>query len=289
MIRAALLASLIVAASAASMASAEGTLVAWSPQSIEEMTDERWSAAKTRDAAAILHLNVRASSWADCSEVLLGANAQPENESLTQGLVGQLSDRAASALSGTSQLIIWERISSGEILFEGKGYQVEDDLFRVAGRANWVLRMVHKKNYGYVKPDSTSEQIEALSQRWRAYHAGQSPEEWRSPFETDEKGLDEIRSLAALEALIVSLQPSPRKEAYVKRCLREVYGLDEMPPDPRSQPRMCRPESWVYSYLFALTYVREKQSPAWWATWWTQEKSGLVWNRTEGRFATGKP
>ena len=62
MIRAALLASLIVAASAASMASAEGTLVAWSPQSIEEMTDERWSAAKTRDAAAILDLNLRASS-----------------------------------------------------------------------------------------------------------------------------------------------------------------------------------------------------------------------------------
>jgi hypothetical protein len=49
-----------------------------------------------------------------------------------------------------SRLIIWERISRGEILFEGQGVQIEDDLFQVAGRANWILRNLYAKNFGHV-------------------------------------------------------------------------------------------------------------------------------------------
>ena len=42
-------------------------------------------------------------------------------------------------LAGTKRLIVWERITSGEILFEGMGREIDDDVFRVAGRANWVF------------------------------------------------------------------------------------------------------------------------------------------------------
>lgn len=283
--RVALLVSLIAMAS---IASAEGTLVSWSPVSIDGLSREQFDAAKTRDGAAILELNLRASSWGECYEVLLGANAQREDESIVRGLVEQLSNRTETALRGTSQLIIWERIVSGEILFEGKGYQVEDDLFQVAGRANWVLRRVLEKNFGIVRANSTPEELEDLARRWQQHLSGQSPEQWRSPYENDAKGLSEVRSLVALEGLIVAMRPSQAKDAHIERCLKSVYKLDEMPSDPNAQPRMCIPDRWIYSYLRAITDVQEKQSAEWWTSWWEREHEGLVWNREEGRFATAK-
>ncbi len=38
----------------------------------------------------------------------------------------------------------------GQDSFEGKGYQVSDDLFTVAVRASCMLRNLTKKNYGVV-------------------------------------------------------------------------------------------------------------------------------------------
>tara|TARA_R110002096_G_scaffold16898_8_gene57863 strand:+ start:3363 stop:3620 length:258 start_codon:yes stop_codon:yes gene_type:complete len=65
--------------------------------------------------------------------------AHVESRELRAGLVAQLTNGKETKLAGTKRLIVWERITSGEILFEGMGREIDDDVFRVAGRANWVF------------------------------------------------------------------------------------------------------------------------------------------------------
>ena len=125
---------LLLALGRSEPANADGTLLTWSSRSIPGMTEARWEEAKKRDVAAILDLNRRASSWADCYEVALGAVQHRGDPALLQGLVEQLGDPTMRTLEGASQLVIWERISTGDLLFEGKGAQIDDDLFQVAGR-----------------------------------------------------------------------------------------------------------------------------------------------------------
>lgn len=188
-----------------------------------------------------------------------------------------------------SRLIIWERISRGEILFEGQGVQIEDDLFQVAGRANWILRNLYAKNVGHVKPDSTEADRKQLYARWAEFLDGGDPAEWTSPYPTQAKGLSEIRSRSALEALIVSLQSSLEKDAMIRACLRNVYGLAEMPSDPRAQAQMCNPDRWTHSYLDnlttdSLTKEHGMHDAGWWARWWKENGEALVWDEKEGRF-----
>jgi hypothetical protein len=268
---------------------ADGTLMSWSPESIEGMTEARWEKAKKRKVAAVLELNLGATSWADCYEVLLGASQHRDDPDLVRGLVDQLGDRSMRALDATSQLVIWERIRTGEILFEGKGFQVDDDLFQVAGRANWVLRVLHKKNFGSIKPSSGTEEVKAIADRWRAYLAGQTVDEWESPFETNQEGLSEIRSLAALEALVTSLQPSAAKSKHVQRCLKDLYGVTDLPTEPGAPGRLCSPDPWIHTYLAKITDVDGGHTSEWWADWWKQHKDQLEWNATDGKFTVRQP
>lgn len=270
-------------------ASGDGTLVSWSPSSIPGMTQQRWDRAKERSPQEVLELNLLAKTWADCYEVALGARTHRDGAELSRQLLGQLLESNVTQLSGTSRLVIWERIARDEILFEGKGLQTEDDLFSVAGRANWVLRIIHEKNFGHVKPDSTSEDLKSLHARWREFLAGGTPAEWTSPYPTAREGLAEIRSLSALEALVVSLQPSREKDVLTKTCLRDIYGLDEMPVEEGVPARLCSPDAYIHTYLAALTRENEPRSTAWWAEWWTDNREKLVWHKEEGKFLVPEP
>lgn len=270
-------------------ASADGTLVSWSPNHIPGMTEERWDKAKERPPQKILELNLSAKTWADCYEVALGVSTHKDNDELTHHLVEQLLDSSVTKLSGTSQLVIWERIARNEILFEGKGLQIEDDLFSVAGRANWVLRIIYEKNFGHVKPDSTPEDLRRLHDRWTEFLAGGTPEEWNPPYPTEEAGLSEIRSLSALRALIVSLQPSREKDARTSACLHDIYGLDEMPVEESAPGRLCSPDPWIQSYLADLTSEEVTHDSSWWAEWWTSNRENLVWSKETGKFLVAEP
>ena len=264
--------------------SADGTLVSWNPNQIPGMTQERWDKAKERSPQEILKLNLATRTWADCYEVALGASTHRDSMELVRDLVEQLLDSSVTRQSGTSRLIIWERIARGEILFEGRGLQSEDDLFRVAGRANWIWRIIHEKNFGYVKPDSTPEELAGLHDRWTEFLAGGTPPEWDPTYPTEEKSLSEIRSLSALEALIASLQPSREKDARTKACLHDIYGLDEMPVEEAAPARLCSPDPWIHRYLASLTSEDETHEADWWAEWWTSNGRKLVWSKEKGKF-----
>lgn len=262
----------------------DGTLMSWGPQSIEGMTAERWAAAQKAEPAAILERIRTASSWAECYEALLGASSRKEDRDFLRKIAAEISSTSETRLTGTGGLIIWERITAGDVLFEGKGLWIEDDLFRAGGRANWILRTVLEKHFGAVTPVSTPADLTALSKKWEDFLAGKVVPEYSSPYQTKEKGLEELRSPAAVQALVVSLQPSAAKEAHVQRCLKKIYGLDKLPTEPGAPGRLCNPDLMTQGNLAQITGVTEEHDAAWWEQWWNKHRETLRWNPEKGQF-----
>lgn len=263
---------------------ADGVLLSWSPRDVPGITEQSFNAAKQLKAEEILKKNLEVSSWADAFLLMVGANPKKEDKTLLKGLVAQITNNAKVELKATSRLIIWERITSGEIQFEGKGYQVSDDLFTVAGRANWMLRNLTNRNFGYVKPNVSGEELAKLQQKWTRWMGGEQVEEFQDQYPTSEKGLKEIRNLEALEALIVSLKPTGEKEKLIKDCLKRVYKTDKLPEDETSPAALCNPDKLTNVYLSTITGFKEKHDHDWWRNWWDSNHKKLNWNQEKGIF-----
>lgn len=268
---------------------ADGVLISWSPNQIDGLTQERFEAARTRSIDEVLELNRSLRSWPEVYEVAIGAQANLEDPTMLARLVGQLTDLTETKLELTSRLIVWERISSGEIFFDGRGLQVDDDLFLMSGRANWCLRLLTKRNFGSVKATTTSEQAEAIKAMWLKHLAGEEVEDVPAAFPSEEKGMTELRSPQAVHALISCLAESERKTAYTKERLQTLYGLTELPNEPGNPARMCNPDEYTHMYLAAITDVSDRHDHKWWTDWWTKNSDSLKWNSETAKFEVQTP
>lgn len=81
-------------------------------------------------------------------------------------LIYRVTDKKEVGLTDSADLIIFERIDNGDMEFYGQGEIVADDLFIVAGRANWLLCMITGENFGSVTMYSTDEELKNLQQHW---------------------------------------------------------------------------------------------------------------------------
>lgn len=264
---------------------ADGILLSWGMKDIKGMTKERFDVSKTWTVEEVLQKNLQVKTWADAYLVAVGASAK--KDIIVDQLIEQIANATTTKLELTNRLIIWERILTNDIFFEGKGYQVNDDLFSVAGRANWVLRTITQKTFGYVKPNMSIDEIQALQVKWKEWRKGLSVPEYINPYETKEKGLSEIHSMIAFEALIYALKPSEVKDAITKDCLKRVYNLTEMPEDKKSSAMFCNPDNYTLMYLGQLINDKkadETKTYEWWRNWWEQNKNKLVWNAEKGFF-----
>jgi hypothetical protein len=265
-------------------ARADGMLLSWSPRDLEGMSEARWEAAKKRPAAEVLALNVKLTSWPEAYEVLLGAKAHETDRSFLRALVGQLSNTATVKLSKTSRLIMWERITAGDIMFEGKGVQVDDDVFSVAGRANWVLTSLLGKRFGTVRISPAPADLRALAANWTQELDGGKPKPKPPAYDSKKKGLDELRSPAAIEALIASLPATEAKSRLTSDCLKRLYNLDALPKDPESPASNCSPDNYTHMYLASITDVTGAHDATWWKGWWQKNAKALQWRADEAKF-----
>lgn len=272
----------------AQIVNADGVLLSWSARDVPGVTEQSFNAAKQFKTEEVLKKNLEVNTWADAFLLMVAAGQHKEDKVLLKGLSSQITNKAKVDLKSTNRLIIWERISSGEILFEGKGYQVGDDLFTVAGRANWMLRNLTRKNFGYVKPNTSEEDLARLQQKWTRWLSGEEVEEFQNPYPSSEKGLEEIKSMEALEALIVSLKPTSEKEKLTKDCLKRLYNTDKLPDDPTSPAALCSPDNYTHGYLGVITGIKDKHDNAWWKNWWDTNKNQLAWNKEKGLFEVRK-
>src|SRR5947209_8613229 len=241
------------------IAIADGRLISWSTNDVSGVTEQSFNATKLYTVDEIQKKNLEVTSWADAYLLMVGALQHKDDGVLLKALVSQISNATIGGLKATSRLIIWERITTGDILFEGKGYQISDDLFRVAGRANWILRALTGKTLGYVKPKTSEADLAVLQAKWTKFLAGDQVAEFEEPYPTNEKGLSVIRSREALEALIVSLAPSSNKDRLTRDCLKRLYGLDKLPDDPQAPGALCNPDQYTFGYLSVITGVKDER------------------------------
>lgn len=270
---------------------AQKLLTSWSQQNIENYTKEMYDAAQKLTSSELLSKNLNDESW---SAVFLTLNASINNyskdTSYLNELAIQITNNKETKLKGTSRLIIWDRIISGDIIFEGKGLVIENDLFKVGGRANQILQNLTNRNFGNVSINSTDEELEILKNKWLSYLSNKSTEEYK-PIENKNAKIPEISSINAVQALIISLQDNPSKALITKKCLKTVYNLDEMPKEKGSSASYCNPDTYTFAYLgmlFGFIEVDESKDAKWWLNFWTINQDKLIWNNELGIFEVKK-
>ncbi len=262
-------------------------LTSWSQQNIENYTKEMYDAAQRLSTSELLAKNLNDKSWSD---IFLTLNSSVNNYSKDtayfKALAEQITDNKKTKLEGTSRLIIWDRIISGDIIFEGKGLVIDNDLFQVGGRANQLLQSLTKKNFGYVNMHSTSKDLEELKSKWLAFLSNKTVEV-NNPIEYKNSKNPVISSLTAVQALIISLQNNSKKDQITKNCLKKVYNLDEMPKEKGSSSSYCNPDTYTFSYLgilFGDKKFDETKDARWWKTFWDTNHDKLVWNSENGIY-----
>jgi hypothetical protein len=262
-------------------------LTSWSQQNIDNYTKEMYDEAQKLTESELLTKNLNDKSW---SAVFLTLNASINNYSkdstYLKALAEQVANNTETKLEGTSRLIIWDRIITGDITFEGKGLVVDNDLFKVGGRANQILQNLTKKNFGFVTINSTSNELEELKSKWLKFLTNNAVEEYK-PVEYKKSKIPEISSLTAVHALIISLQGNSKKDFITKSCLKKVYKLDEMPKEKGSSASYCNPDTYTFSYLGMLfgdkTYDETKDAK-WWQNFWDTNHNKLAWNSESGIY-----
>lgn len=266
-------------------------LTSWSQQDIENYTKEMYDNAQKLTTTELLAKNINDDSW---SSVFLTLNASvnnyKENKEYLIELAKQITNVEEAKLEGTSRLIIWDRIITGDITFEGKGLVISNDLFKVGGRANQLLQNLTNKNFGYVNINSTEEDLTELQKSWLNYLSDKFVQEF-NPIEYPNAKIPEVSSLNAVQALIISLQDNPKKDTITKNCLKNVYKLDEMPKEKGSLASYCNPDTYTYGYLgilFGDKKIDEKKDSKWWLDFWTENHKKLSWDNDLGIYEVGK-
>lgn len=256
-------------------------LLSWSQQNIENYTEEMYNEAQKLSPEQLLEKNKNASYW---SEVFLTMNASvnnyKEDKEYLKSLANQITDTKETKLRGTSRLIIWDRVVNGDIIFDGKGLVVENDLFLINGRANQILQSVTRKNFGFVTMYSTKQELEFLKSKWLDYFNGKPVEEFK-PTEFKNAKISEISSLNAIHALIISLQENSVKDQITKNCLKKIYKLDKLPKEKDSPAIYCSPDTYTYGYLGMLFGDKtrdETKTAKWWLNFWNENQKKLSWN-----------
>ena len=266
-------------------------LTSWSQQNIENYTREMYDEAQKLTTSELLLKNVNDKSW---SAVFLTQNASINNYSTDTNyfkeLAYQITNNKETKLEGTSRLIIWDRIITNDIIFEGKGLIFENDLFKVGGRSNQILQNLTGKNFGYVNVNSTDIELEELKDKWLDFFLNNSVEEYK-PIEYPNARIPEVSSLNAVHALIISLQDNAIKDQITKNCLKNVYDLDKMPKKAGSSAHYCNPDTYTYGYLgvlFGDEKSDKRKDAKWWLNFWNENQNILVWNDSKGNFELKK-
>jgi len=84
-------------------------------------------------------------------------------------LVVRLSNKKKIGLINTADLIIGDRIYTGDLKFYGHGGTVDEDIFTIAGRASWILNEITGEDFAVVHANLTKEDAEKFKVLWRDY------------------------------------------------------------------------------------------------------------------------
>jgi hypothetical protein len=81
-------------------------------------------------------------------------------------LIERITDNREIGLENTADLIIWERIQSGDLKSYGHGGVSNDDLFKVSGRVNHLLKRITGKDFGNVMMKTEQAELIKIQNKW---------------------------------------------------------------------------------------------------------------------------
>ena len=81
-------------------------------------------------------------------------------------LINDLTDTTFVGLINANDITIWSRVKSGDMAHNTLNYQIDDDIFTVAGRASWVLKRLSKNEFGIIKLNMQNKELKAIQNRW---------------------------------------------------------------------------------------------------------------------------
>ena len=84
-------------------------------------------------------------------------------------LICRLSNKTKIGLTNTADLIIWDRIQTGELKFYGHGGGMQEDIFTVAGRASWILNWMTGEDFASVGIELTPNMAIKYQADWVRY------------------------------------------------------------------------------------------------------------------------
>jgi len=84
-------------------------------------------------------------------------------------LICRLSNKTKIGLTNTADLIIWDRIQTGELKFYGHGGGMQEDIFTVAGRASWILNWMTGEDFASVGIELTPSMAIKYQADWVRY------------------------------------------------------------------------------------------------------------------------
>jgi hypothetical protein len=84
-------------------------------------------------------------------------------------LICRLSNKTKVGLTNTADLIIWDRIQTGELKFYGHGGGMQEDIFTVAGRASWILNWMTGEEFASVGIELTPNMAIKYQADWVRY------------------------------------------------------------------------------------------------------------------------
>ena len=84
-------------------------------------------------------------------------------------LVARLSYKEKIGLTNTADLIIGDRMGTGDLIFYGHGGFVNEDLFTIAGRASWILNDLTGEEFASVHGRLSKEEAQNYKVLWIKY------------------------------------------------------------------------------------------------------------------------
>lgn len=87
-------------------------------------------------------------------------------EDMIPELIKRISNTTEVGLVESMDLIIPERVASGQMKDYGHGQIVQDDLFTIAGRSNRLLKVITGEDFGTVSVNASPIQLKALQDKW---------------------------------------------------------------------------------------------------------------------------
>lgn len=270
---------------------ADDILGEWNVQKdIKNFSPYQYENAKNWTSKQIASMLESNTTWSQLFFISYGARHRYNQGDTTmiKELIKLVQKNKVIPMTETYKLIIWERIRNGDMVFEGRGVIVDDDLFNVAGKANWILRYIYGVRFGLVQINSTQFALDELARKWTELYKGRSAGATPEVIHNS-KTLACLKDTLVLKTLIFTLQPSEKKTQYINTCL-EQFKLKSVPKDPLVSGYYCNPDNYAIEYLNKIVELKSplKSADAW-KRWYDANKSKIVYDEKKKKFVIPKP